>query len=179
MQGNQRQTDWAYIAGVMDSDGCFMITRHVRKYKGRTISPCYLPCVKISQAEDECIKFITNEVGYGTYKLDRARMRQYKNGTRFGSKPMYDWFIRDRKKLIPFLKKIIPYLRIKKDRAQHVLDYCENLVFKKYGWNETISQQELNRREDSYLKMRKLNRGKVVATTKSQGSERVSDSLIS
>lgn len=176
MHGNQMQTDLAYIAGIMDADGCFMITKHARKWKGNPISPCYLPCVKISQVEEEAIKYITNVIGFGSYKLDRARIRQYKNGTRFGSKPIYDWYIRNRKVLIPFLEGIIPYLKIKKDRAKFLLNYCKTINTKING-SPGLSDKELNYREDSYIKIRELNGNKVAATTKSHRSERISDSL--
>ena len=33
MHDNQSQTHWAYIAGIMDADGCFMIFKHKRKTK--------------------------------------------------------------------------------------------------------------------------------------------------
>ena len=170
MHGNQRQTDWAYIAGVMDSDGCFMITRHKRKYKGKEISPCFLPCTKISQVEPETVEYITNELGLGSYKLDRARIRQYENGQRFGSRPMYDWFIRDRKVLIPFLENTIPYLKIKKDRAKHLLSYCRTIQGN--PGRGKIPKEVLDYREEAYLKMRKFNCNKVAATTNSPSTER-------
>lgn len=176
MKGNQRQTDLAYIAGVMDSDGCFMITKHTRKWKGKPISPCYLPCVKISQVEDEAIKYITDILGFGSYKLDRARIRQYKNGLRFGGKPIYEWYIRNRQILIPFLEGIIFYLKIKKNRAQFLLQYCKSINTKING-SFGLSKEELNYREESYKKMRELNGNKVATTTKSHKSERISDSL--
>lgn len=178
MHGNQRQTDLAYIAGVMDADGCFMITKHKRKWKGKYINPSYLPCVKISQAEPETIEFIANELGYGTYKLDRARKRFYENGKQFGSKPMYDWFIRDKKVLVPFLEGIIPYLKIKAERAEHLKEYCLNIHQTNFC-RGGIPQSELDYREDMYIKMREFNGNKVAATTESSGPERVSDSLAS
>lgn len=166
MQGNQKQTDWAYIAGVMDSDGCFMITKHKRKWKGQFISPSYLPCVKISQAEPETIEFIAKDLGLGAYKLDRTRIRQYKDGKRFGSKPMYDWYLRDKKELTIFLENIIPYLRIKKERAKHLLEYCKNVIQYNIG-SRSLPECELNYREEMRLIMRKFNGSKVAATTNS------------
>lgn len=166
MQGNQKQTDWAYIAGVMDSDGCFMIIKQNRVFNGKNC-PQHTPTVKISQVEPECIKYITHDLGMGKYKLDRTRIREYENGRRFGSKPMYDWYIRSREKLKPFLTGIIPYLRIKKNRAEILLEFCNSIKLMHRGWYGPNSNSELARREDLYIKIRKLNSGKVAATTKS------------
>lgn len=169
MHGNQKQTDWAYMAGVMDADGCFMITKHKRKWKDHFVNPCYLPCLKISMVEIEAIEFVNDEIGIGDYKLDRTRIRKYKDGryvgTSFGSKPIYDWFLRNRKIIIPVLEKLIPYLKVKKDRATHLLHYCKNITVKK--GSTKISDKELAFREEAYLKMRKFNGSKVAATTES------------
>jgi len=61
MQDNQKQTLWAYVAGIMDADGCFMIMRHRRKTKNRDTARAerfpksvkkwahdYLPALKIA-----------------------------------------------------------------------------------------------------------------------------------
>lgn len=179
MHGNQSQTDFAYIAGVMDSDGCFMITRHMRDINmGIGRAPSYLPCVKISQAEPETVEFITNQLGYGSYKVDRARIRQYENGIRFGGKPMYDWFIRKKEILVPFLECIIPYLKIKKDRAIHLHKYCTTITQYNRG-SRGLPQSELDYREDMYIKMREFNGNKVGAQTESSRPEKVSDSRAS
>ena len=185
MHGNQKQTDWAYIAGVMDSDGCFMIGKRNRKYTGKNkgpksqgfYNPNYLPITKIEQKEIDTIKYITEDLGLGYYKLDRTRIRQYENGKRFGSHPIYQWQLTNRLKVMNFCKNIIPYLKIKKKRVLHLLNFCENMELKNYGWGRTISKDELNYREEAYLKMRKFNGSKVAATTEPRKSERISDSL--
>lgn len=166
MQDNQRQADWAYVAGIMDADGCFMITRHARNNTKWNLSPCHLPCVKINMVEIEAIDFITSDLGFGAYKLDRTRIRQYKDGKRFGSRPIYDWYIRNKKELKIFLENIIPHLRVKKDRAQHLLDYCNHVTDCKYP-RKGLSKDELNFREEAYKKMRKFNEIKAAAETES------------
>ena len=35
MHDNQNQTHWAYMAGIMDADGCFMISKHKRRTKNK------------------------------------------------------------------------------------------------------------------------------------------------
>ncbi len=181
MHDNQRQAHWAYIAGVMDSDGCFMITKHkrktVRKQNPHLVdewAATYLASVKICQVEPEAIDFIHKELGYGTVTLDGARP------SRPNCKPIYQWGIRNRKELKDFLVNVIPYLRIKKAKAEFLLQYCNTAIFiensgkgRRYG----VDKDELVYREESYQKMRELNGKNAAATTKSPGRESASDSL--
>lgn len=180
VQDNQNQTHWAYIAGIMDADGCFMISRHHRKTLKRVAkllnverwSATYMANLKVCMIELEAVKFIQDFTKIGKITLDGARK------SRPNSKPIYHWLERDKDKIIPFLRNVIPYLKVKKDRAEHLLSYCmtvKDCTRPYYG----LSQEELDYREDMYIKMRAFNGNKVGATTKSQGPEKVCDSLIS
>lgn len=182
MHDNQKQTHWAYIAGVMDSDGAFMITRHKRKTQRKDYphrvdnwSWTYMASVKVSQVEPEAISFLKNEMGLGTMSVNGARP------SRPMSSPLYQWGIRNIKSVIPFLEQVIPYLRIKKERALFLLSYCKTAKYYERGAARTygLDKDELVYREESYQKMRKLNCRKVAATTKPQERESVSDSLTS
>lgn len=178
MQDNQRQADWAYIAGVMDSDGCFMITRHKRQTKNKQTerglafpkkvtswSWSYLPAVKICQIQPEAVYFIKNEFGYGTITLGGARP------SRPNSLPIFQWGIRKISDLVPFLESIMPYLKIKKNRAEFLLNYCKTV--KRQSGYLGISGDELAYREESYQKMRELNVQRAAAETNPQVLERV------
>lgn len=186
MQDNQRQTHWAYIAGIMDADGCFMIMKHKRKTKNKTTqralefpkkvekwSVSYLPGVKIAMIESEAINFVMNDMGFGNMHIDGARK------SRPNSKPIYHWYMRKKENLVIFLENIIPYLKIKIKRAEHLLNFCRHLISNPNPCYRGLSINELDYRETVYLKMRELNGNKVAATTKFQGRVNVSDSLIS
>jgi hypothetical protein len=177
MYGNQKQTHWAYIAGIMDADGCFMITKHFRKTppnrKWNTLekrSPTYLPSVKVCMVENEAVNFIKYEIGFGNIRIDGARK------DRPNSKPIYHWLMRSKKNIKPFLEGIIPFLKVKKDRAEFLLNYCNEVADCSSRYHG-LSENELNYREESYVKMREFNGNKVAATTKPLRSERISDSL--
>ena len=177
MQDNQRQTHWAYVAGVLDADGCFMISKHSRqaehKRKWSIVEnwcPTYMPSIKIAMIEFESIDLVCNEMGFGHYNINGAR----KN--RPNSKPIYHWYLRGKNNVIPFLKEVIPYLRVKKKRAEFLLEFSENM---KECTCKGVPIEEFNYREESYVKMREFNGNKVAATTKPRRSERISDSLIS
>lgn len=174
MHDNQRQTHWAYIAGILDADGCFMISKHNRKTERgawrivQTWAPTYMPSVKISMIEKDAIQFIIDEVGFGKYNINGARK------DRPNSKPIYNWYLRGERHVVPFLKEVIPYLKVKKERAIFLLSFCQNM---KKCTSKGVPIDELYYREESYVKMREFNGNKVAATTESLRPERVSDSL--
>lgn len=169
MHDNQNQTHWIYAAAIMDSDGCFMISRYKR---GNRYD--YLPNVKIAMINNGSINYILNETKLGYVNISGTRPSRPK------SLPLYEWRITNKADLITFLSGIMPYLQNKKDRAQHLLDFCKFGNFKSYGERHIkLNQEELNYREQAYQRMRELNANKVGATTKSQGPERACDSLIS
>src|SRR5690606_39544108 len=78
------------------------------------------------------------------------------------------WRIRfgGRVTVITFLKNLLPYLMVKKKQAELLLEFCEKWVSPR-DKRLKISESELQRREDTYQKMRKLNAVGAAATTKS------------
>ncbi len=184
MQDNQNQTHWAYVAGIMDADGCFMISKHKRKTKNKSTQRAldfpkttdrwaytYSPALKIAMIEYESIDLIQNEMGFGHMHIDGARK------DRPNSMPIYHWYLRNWRQAIPFLENVIPYLRVKKFRAIHLLDFCNHLSKYPNPGYRGVSTEELNYREDMYIKMREFNGNKVGATTKPHEHESVNDSL--
>jgi len=179
MQDNQRQTHWAYVAGIMDADGCFMIIRHKRKTQRKDYphmvdswSWTYMASVKVSMVEPEAINLLHKVLGFGTVTLGGARP------SRPNSRPLWQWGIRNRIDLPEFLESVIPFLRVKKKCAEFLLEYCKTAKFlggKKSGYFG-LDKEELTYREESYQKMRKFNGKKVAAETEPSKHESVNDS---
>lgn len=187
MQDNQRQTHWAYVAGVMDSDGSFYLSKNTRKttrIKGKkgTIyptnvegwRPSYRPSVQICQIEPEAVFFLKDEMKLGYVYSDGIRK------SRPNRAPMFRWFIKGRENLIYFLENVIPFLTIKKKRAEFLLSYCKHVQDVNDQGNLRpyfgLDEEELAYREDAYIKMREFNRKKVAASTKPRKYESISDS---
>lgn len=99
-----KKEDLAYIAGVIDSDGCISIGRNAKRYK---------PIVQITQVQPEAINFV-NKIFGGSYKIEK----------RLSHKDIYKWRIQSRKNLGIFLEAIIPFLKIKREQAKIVIEYC-------------------------------------------------------
>ena len=168
MQDNQNQAHWIYAAAIMDSDGCFMINRHLVKGVYQ-----YLPNVKIAMISDGSINYILESTGLGYVYINGTRK------SRPNSMPLYEWRITNKRDLKSFLDGILPYLRNKRNRAEFLLEFLEKA---NYGHQDRksgvrLTDSELNYREQAYFKMRELNCNKAGATTKSQGPVKACDSL--
>lgn len=163
MQGNQRQAIlWAYLAGLIDGEGSFVIQKtDVEKIAkcSKCVSPKYLPYFCIGMVDKTPLDLIQETIGSGKVYEECVPDRRSIWRIRFGG----------RVTLIPFIKNLLPYLIVKKKQAELLLDFCENWTssINENGKRSRISPQELQRREEAYLKMRKLNAVGAAATTKS------------
>jgi hypothetical protein len=86
-------TEWAYIAGMIDGEGTVAI------YKGQ-------PRIQISQVDPRPIVWIHDRLG-GSYRHWRHR---------------YSWGVYSWHHVCDILEQVLPYLVLKQDRAQEVLD---------------------------------------------------------
>lgn len=161
MQDNQRQTVlWAYLAGLIDGEGSFVIQKtSVDKIakSSKCISPKYLAYFCIGMVDKEPLDLIQETIGAGKVYEERVPDRRSLWRIRFAG----------RLSLMPFVRNLLPYLIVKKKQALLMLDFCENWESPKNenGKRAKTSDQELQRREEAYLKMRKLNAVGVAATT--------------
>jgi hypothetical protein len=164
MQGNQRQAVfWAYLAGLIDGEGSFVIQKtEVEKIhkSSKSKTPKYVPYFCIGMVDKAPLDLIQETISAGKVYEERVPNRRSIWRIRFAG----------RIKLIPFIKQLIPYLIVKKKQAELLLEFCENWIApgrKEHGYRDRVSVQELQRREEAYLKMRKLNAVGAAATTKS------------
>ena len=158
MQDNQRQAVlWAYLAGLIVGEGSFVIQKtSVEKIakSSRCKSPKYLACFCIGMVDKAPLDLIRDTIGMGKVYEERVPNRRSIWRIRFAG----------RRTLIPFIKQLLPYLMVKKQRAEVVLDFCEKWVTP-YVKSKLVSDEELQRREQAYLIMRKLNAVGAAATT--------------
>src|SRR3989344_3526388 len=91
----------AYLAGLIDGDGCIMATieRHHEKKFGFRVRVE----VKITQKESELLKSLAQE-----FKIGRVS-RNNKPSVDYAT---HDWIIRDKKHVIQILEYIEPYTRL-------------------------------------------------------------------
>lgn len=164
MYGNQRQAVlWAYLAGLIDGEGSFVIQKtSVEKIakSSRSKTPKYLAYFCIGMVDKEPLDLIKDTIGMGKVYEERVPNRRSIWRIRFAG----------RITLMPFIRQLLPYLIVKKKQAELLLNFCENWVTpdNEGGKRKLVSDEELQRREEAYLKMRKLNAVGAAATTKSK-----------
>lgn len=110
----------AYIAGVIDSDGSLSLAkRHINR-----VNPTYQGIFQLTWLKNnESIKFceyLVNTYG-GSYYTGKSHSG-FKN-----PKPICKYMLTG-KKLVPFLKAVKPYLLLKKEQAEIILEYRRTAV---------------------------------------------------
>lgn len=141
---------WSYVAGLMDTDGSFSLKRENRK-SGGSKSPVYTPSILLTMVDCRAIYFIKNNFDGGSILVVRAKTTT--NGM------CYRFNITSRADAINFLEKVIPFLVLKKNVAEHLLYFCKNVELAN-GRNGVNDDQKLFR-EKCYVSIRQLNNGVV------------------
>ncbi len=157
----------AYLAGAIDSDGSISIRRStygMRKRKDR-ISPMFSPRISLRQTSN-IVPNLLKQVFGGTTYIDKPA-KNVKNG-----KKLYCY---EAQNLIAenAIRKLLPYLKIKKPQAELVLQLQQiktlgrkghKLVIQTNRWGKKMpinhavySDEQLQSMLDLYLKVRALN----------------------
>lgn len=123
-----KETDKAYLAGLIDSDGCIglMHRKSTKLYKktGRREYHYYIPQVSVAQKKKECILFLLRFIE-GSY------CQSYR------SNGLYYWTRIYRQDQVAFLlEMILPYLLIKRRQATALLTWLEYRKNKIYEHNK-------------------------------------------
>lgn len=134
----------AYIAGIMDGDGSFSII----KLKTKS-NPLHYPLLQFVNRRKEIIDFVKEAFGGDVFA---AKKHVCKDGS-LGNQ-VYRWRIRSCANVRPVLEKIIPFLKIKKDRALFLLEFIQNFTFER---GKLMSIDKMADRERYYLKMINFN----------------------
>jgi hypothetical protein len=110
-----KRTDIAYIAGLVDGEGCIRIKK-TKAYKCQgKVTPSYHAVIQIRMVDEQAIKFIAETLG-GWYYREKPSCN---NG-----RPLYCYQASD-KKVENILRVLLPYLRVKELAARKVLELRE------------------------------------------------------
>ena len=140
---------WSYIAGLMDTDGSFSLKRQVINKGTEVKNPRYLPIISVSMTDVRSINYLRENCNIGKLYIPKNKSTNAGYHYQFG--------IYTKNECKEFLKKVIPFLRSKKEQAELLLYFCENSV------NTTccvkgIPEKELAFRENCYQRMIQLNK---------------------
>lgn len=102
------ETDLAYIAGIMDGEGCIRIKKSPAYKCQDRATPGYNVMVQIKMVDEPAIAFVAQTLGGWYYQ-------QKPNATK--GRPLYCWQASDKAAEL-ILTQLLPYLRVKSSQAQ-------------------------------------------------------------
>lgn len=155
---NEKELILAYCAGLLDGDGSFFIGKEngpIRKAKG--YSPSYSPNIGLSEVGRNSVDLLKNL--FGGY-IGKTKAYLAKDGTQ--RQEFFRWRLDRGNSCKNCIEQLLPYLILKKDRAQYLLNFINNHLNKENS--DRISEEELKIRENHYIKMKNFNSERLVAT---------------
>ena len=162
---NPQQTVLAYLAGIIDGEGCIRLAKLNDKR-----STVYAT-VNCGMSQTAPVELLHQTFG-GSIKWKKSTC---KNAS--PCKPLLYWYSQGSSKVARTLRLLYPYLRAKKKQAAIVFDFCMNKADGRKSGG--VSQDEHRWREELYWQVKKLNQRGVAATTEFERRESVCDSLLS
>lgn len=120
--GNNNELAFAYLAGVLDSDGSISINCR-RGVQRDGYSAVYSEAVAISQTKTEAL-YLAQSLFGGTVRLVKRGIGSNKPNSMQPRRPMYTWYVADRI-AVATLRAVLPYLRVKRKQADIVLKLRE------------------------------------------------------
>jgi hypothetical protein len=145
------ETDYAYLAGIIDGEGAITICRQTIRRKGRT-SFAYGPELYISNTDLVMIKSLQRRFGGHIVKTKPRPDKLWKQG--------YLLFFR-RDEMLTLLPRVIPYLTTKRRKAMLLLEYMTSRTkhVKKSGADGRFVGVPLTERQKKIIaEIRKKNR---------------------
>jgi len=141
-----------YLAGSIDCDGCISIVKMKNTGTGRSLR--YEVRVKMTNTHLPFLLILQNQYGGHLKTLSRGGKNQP------NWKPAYDlcWGTKNSEDV---LRAILPYLIIKKERAEVALKLREDLIYKGSS-KSRLSEAVLEYRDSLYERLKVLNRRGVV-----------------
>lgn len=107
--GHLSETEKAYLAGIIDGEGCITINRRVAK--GR--APVYALYVGIATTSPALKQWLEEHFPERVYIRKMTKMREH-------HRQSYEFVLSGNRQVIVFLREIAPYLIIKRDQAELV-----------------------------------------------------------
>ena len=140
-----KETEWAYVAGLIDADGCIQAPYLSRKTKNRPRS--HRIEIHIIQRDLEIIEFLYEKF-QGSVNLVSTKRED-------GRRHYYFRFMITGPRCADILKGTLPYLKLKKEQAELGIA-LQNIILPK-GNSKPLSQDVFERRTSFAEKIKSLN----------------------
>lgn len=141
---NVPETDWYYLAGIIDGEGSILIGRGTGYDRKRNKYKRYLCQVRVGMTCKPLVDWLQQTFEGGVY---------FKKSQRIQWKHQWNWVLGSLR-LQELLTRVAPKLKIKQKQAYLALEYLERVQDNDPAW-----------RDEMYLKMKALNKkGRLVET---------------
>jgi hypothetical protein len=154
MQGNPRQATLCYIAGIIDGEGTIRIHKSKPYLKNKQKNFSYSAGIGVGMVEKIIPELLKESFGGSIHEECVPERRS-----------IWRWQVSGRMSVYKILEELVPYLIVKREQALAVMEFCKDW-HTPFSRQQGLSSQELQRREDAYQKLRKLNSVGAAATTK-------------
>lgn len=150
------KVELAYIAGIIDGEGCIHINKRKQKL-GRNDD--FAIEITIVNTSKKLMEWLWDKLG-GYLNFRKSKNSKWKGCYRLRVSRLQAEIL---------LKRLLPYLIAKKSQAEIVLELRKHI---KLGKTQRLSEKELERREFLYLKIKRFNkRGLIPVIDTSQQGE--------
>jgi len=143
-----KEADLAYMAGIVDGEGCFFIGKIPKKKGDGYVSEHYRGLLKIDNTDKRLIEWI-DTVFSGT---SSAQCRT--TSSRKFEREIFTWNATG-DRLLDMCEQLIPYLVIKKEQCDIMIKFRKSYIGR-LGSNK-VSDESLATREECLKDIRKLN----------------------
>lgn len=154
MQGNPRQATLCYVAGIIDGEGTIRINKTKPYIKNKNKNCAYSASMSVGMVERIIPELLKETFGGSVHEECVPERRS-----------IWRWNASGRMSVYKILEELAPYLIVKREQALAVMEFCRDW-HTPFSRQAGLSIQELQRREDAYQKLRKLNSVGAAATTK-------------
>jgi len=111
------QTFWAWLAGFMDGDGYFQLTKHKTPHAKNGYQ--WVPLIAITQKQISVLEFIKNQLGFGYISKCKRKAPR---------------LMITQRKARWLLPKVLPHLRVKREKARLLYEACK-IIGKGKKWS--------------------------------------------
>jgi len=132
----------AYLAGILDGEGTFVIRRGVDKKTGRIY---FQAIVRVVNTSRDLIAWLRETFGGNVVRVQDRRPNH---------KPYWHWTLDGGPRVASVIRQSLPYLRVKRPQAEVLLEFYDHL--ERRGRN--LSDAEWWRRSDLRDRLQILNK---------------------
>lgn len=146
---NLLRDDRIYIAGIMDGEGSFGLHKHKNKRCKR--GWYYQSLVCMVNTDKKIMQWMSSIINVNHKCVSRRKGKMKPTWS-----PCYVWYLGRIPEIIQFIEMILPFLKIKKKRAELLLEYCKIRLYKQPRKGKTF--EYTTRQHEIYSIIKKLNR---------------------